>query len=216
MTRIEIAPELVEEAVFLLQRAADQRGDLRATRWLEEREPIYQISNTRERDAAFLSHALTAFRALHLDEPLSVALESCPAARERLDVLAVRRARRTKEEGAELYCSAASARSASPTRAVLTLKPERFADLERLHEHVRRELLFIDDMLEPSFEYDPSAIDALDLDPGMRDVVRDRASRTWRKRVDARARGERQIGTFGELVRAACASLNASNAPAGA
>lgn len=214
MTRIEIAPELVEEAVFLLQRAADSRGDARATHWLEEREPLYAIRDGREREAAFLAHALAAFRAMHLDGPLTVALESCPAARARLDVLAVRRARRSKEEGAELYCPAASARTASPTRAVLTLKPERFADLERLHGHVRRELLFIDDMLEPSFEYDPGAIDALDLDPGMRDVVRDRASRAWRMRVDARARGEWPGGTFGELVTAAAASLHSTSVSA--
>lgn len=212
MTRIEIAPELVEEAVFLLQRDSDRRGDPRATRWLEQREPLYELRDPRDREAAFLAHALLAFRTLHLDEPLSVSLESCPAARDRLDVLAVRRARRTKEEGAELYSTATSARAASPTRAVLALKPERFADLERLHEHVRRELIFIDDMLEPAFEYDPCAIDALDLDPGMRDVVRDRASRAWRRRVEARARGERASGTFAELVRGAVASLGTVDA----
>ncbi|MCC7012933.1 MAG: hypothetical protein IT454_10255 [Planctomycetes bacterium] len=216
MTRIEIAPELVEEAVFLLQRDADRRGDLRATLWLEQREPLYELRDPREREAAFLAHALLAFRTLHLDEPLSVALEACPAARERLDVLAVRRARRTKEEGAELYSSATSARATSPTRAVLALKPDRFAELDRLHEHVRRELLFIDDMLEPAFEYDPCAIDALDLDPGMRDVVRDRASRAWRRRIDVRARGERVTGTFVELVESAVASLGGTRASSGA
>jgi hypothetical protein len=214
MTRIEIAPELVEESVFLLQRTADRRGDVRATRWLEQREPLYELRDPREREAAFLAHALLAFRAQHLDEPLTAALEGCPAARERLDVLAVRRARRSKEEGAELYRSATPVGSASPTRAVLALKPERFADLERLHEHVRRELLFIDDMLDPAFEYDPCAIDALDLDPGRRDVVRDRASRAWRRRIDARVRGERPVGTFAELVGYAASSLGTADVAA--
>ena len=57
---------------------------------------------------------------------------------------------------------------------------------------------------------------ALDLDPGMRDVVRDRASRAWRRRIDVRARGERVTGTFVELVESAVASLGGTRASSGA
>lgn len=208
--RIEIVPDLVEEAVFLRQRSAELRGDIRGIEWMEARERFYDIREPHEREAAFFGHALRAFRAMRLDDPLHLALEACPSASARLGVLVVRRARRVKEESAELYCGTETWAASSPTRAVMALRPERFADVERLHEHVRRELLFIDDMLDPEFEYDPQGIDRLELDPGMRDVVRERASRAWRRRIEARVRGERPSGTFVELVDRAVATLGSA------
>lgn len=209
MTRIEIAPDLVEEAVFLTFRRAAERGDDRATTWLEGRERFYELRDDRAREAAFHQHALTAFRALHFDEALRAALEACPHASRQLDTLFVRRARRAKEEAAELYCATASGAAARSTRAVLALKPERFADLERLFEFTHRELLYVDDMLDERFLYEPVAIDRLELDPGMRDVVRERVSRAWKQRVERRSAGEALHGTFRELVQSAAASLGA-------
>ncbi len=211
MTRLDIAPDLVEEAVFLALRAAAERGDARAVAWLEARERIYEQPDAATREQAFREHALEAFRRLHFDEPLRLALEACPSAALELDTLYVRRARRSKDESAELYCATDSAPKRGATRAVLALRPERFADVERLHLFVKRELLFVDDMLDEIFGYAPDALDRLELDPGQRDVVRERVSRAWSSRIEARARGERPATRFHELVEHAEASLRANS-----
>ena len=208
MTRIDVAPDLVEEAVFLaLMRAAD-RGDARALDWIERRERLYEIPDRARRARAFREHAMVQFRALRFDEPLLLALEDCPAVRRRLDVLVVRRARRSREERAELFCAPSSPPGGgSATRAVLALRPERFGEVEALFELVRRELLFVDDMLDESFAYAPDALDRLDLDPGQRDVVTERVGRAWTTRVQARERGEVVGGAFATLVQEAVGSL---------
>jgi hypothetical protein len=64
-------------------------------------------------------------------------------------------------------------------------------------------------MLDASFGYAPDAIDGLKLDPGQRDVVRERVSRAWKSRVDARACGETPSMPFRELVERAVATLRA-------
>lgn len=202
MTRLELAPDLVEEAVFHGARRASERGDPRAVRWFEQRERLYALTRTAEREAAFRAHALEHFRALRLQEPLQLALEACPAVLRHLDVLFVRRARRVKEESAELYRGSGAA-----TRAVLALRPERFLDVEPLFAFVRRELLYVDDMLDERFGYAPDLVDRLPLDPGRRDVVRERVGRAWRERIEARARGEERPGRFEELVEAATHAL---------
>lgn len=202
MTRLEIAPELVEEAVFHVARRDTERGDPRAIDWFERRERLYERPPSRERDEAFRAHALADFRVRHLDDPLRLALNECPAAAQHLQTLFVRRARRTKEESAELFRA-----PDGTTRAVLALRPERFLAPEPLFEFARRELLFVDDMLDGRFGYAPELLDRLPLEPGRRDVVRERVSRAWRARIDRRARGEAPGGRFEDLVDTAVRAL---------
>lgn len=202
MTRLEVAPELVEEAVFHVARRDTECGDPRALEWFERRERLYEQAPSKERDEAFRAHALADFRVRHLDEPLRLALGGCPAAARHLQALLVRRARRKKEESAELYRA-----EDGTTRAVLALRPERFLELEPLFEFARRELLFVDDMLDERFGYAPELLDRLPLEPGRRDVVRERVSRAWKGRVDARAGGGEPGGRFEDLVDAAVRAL---------
>lgn len=209
MTRVEIAPDLVEEAAFLVMRAGAERCDPRALAWFEARERLYELADASAREQAFRAHGLTAFRAQHFDEALRTALEACPTARRALDTLFVRRARRAKDEAAELYCAEGRDGQSRATRAVLALRPERFSDLEGLFEFARREMLYVDDMLDESFGYDPDSIDRLALDPGMRDVVRERVSREWKRRVERRCAGESSSASFVELVQRAAQSLGA-------
>lgn len=213
MTRIEVAPDLVEEAVFLRLRHDAERQDTRALTWFEARERFYELTVPAARDQAFQEHALQAFRALQFDEVLRTALEACATARGSLDTLYVRRARRAKEEAAELYCAQSREGQARATRAVLALRPERFSNLESLFEFARRELLYVDDMLDEVFGYAPDAIDRLALDPGMRDVVRERVSREWERRVERRCAGESARQNFADLVQRATASLAECSAP---
>lgn len=213
MTRIEVAPDLVEEAVFLRLRHEADRQDTRALAWFDAREKLYELKDPAARDHAFREHALQAFRALHFDEVLRTALEACATARGSLDTLYVRRARRTKEEAAELYCAQSRESDARATRAVLAVRPERFSNLEALFEFARRELLYVDDMLDTAFGYAPDAIDRLALDPGMRDVVRERVSREWKRRVERRCAGESAGQNFADLVQRAVASLGTCSAP---
>lgn len=207
MTRIDVAPDLVEEATFLIYSRAADRGDPRALAWLEGRERLYEIADAEQREREFRAYSLAAFRKLHCDEPLRLALEALPAATRRLDALFVRRARRRNEEIAELYCADQEPHSARATRAVLALRPERFEALESLYDFVRRELLFVDDMLDEGFAYAPAAIDQLLLDPGQADVVRERVQRAWQQRIETRARGEVVTGRFMELVEQAAGTL---------
>jgi hypothetical protein len=200
--RLELAPDLVEEAVFLSTSIAAERGDDRALAWLEQRERLYEISQSSERESAFGFHALERFRVLHMEDPLRMALDACPAAAG-LESLFVRRARRTREEFAELYRAPDGA-----VRAVLPLRAERFLDLERLFDFALLELLYVDDMLDPGFAYAPELLEDLPLDPGRRDVVRERVSRAWKQRVEERARGGRPTGRFEELVDAAARQLS--------
>jgi hypothetical protein len=207
VTKVEVAPELLEEAVFQCASRWAERGDPRALEWFEARERLYELKDGAERERAFAAHALDLFRRAKLDEPLRAALESCPATARGLDVLFVRRARRAKDERAELYRAASAGAEPGPTRAVLALRPEQFLDVERLHAVALRELLYVDDMLDERFGYAPDAIDARGLDPGPRDVARERVGRAWAARVLARARGEEAPETFGELVERALASM---------
>jgi hypothetical protein len=220
VTRLELAPELVEEAAFHLARRDAERGDPRAVAWFEERERLYEVQPTAEREAAFRTHALAHFLARHLDEPLRLALAECPAAAARLATLHVRRARRAKDESAELYRATTPFVGPVPghpldgDRAVLALRPERFLELEPLFEFARRELLFVDDMLDERFAYAPDALDRLPLDPGRRDVVRERVARAWRNRIERRARGDAVKGRFPELVEEAVRALTSCDGPA--
>lgn len=207
MARLELAPDLVEEAVFQVTSSQLEHGDPRALAWFERRERLYELREPRAREEAFRRHALERFRALHLDEPLRLALEAAPSAAARLEALFVRRARRPRDEAAELYRAPDGS-----TRAVLPLLPTRFADVEALHALVRRELLYVDDMLDERFAYAPELVDRLPLEPGRRDVVRERVSRAWKGRVEARARGEAVEGRFEHLVEAAVRALAPSSA----
>lgn len=213
MTRIEVAPDLVEEAVFLRLRQDADRQDTRALTWFEARDRLYELTVPAARDQAFQEHALQAFRALHFDEVLRTALEACATARGSLDTLYVRRARRAKEEAAELYCAQSRDSQTRATRAVLAVRPQRFSNLESLFEFARRELLYVDDMLDEAFGYAPDAIDRLALDPGMRDVVRERVSREWKRRVERRSAGESVHQNFADLVQCATVSLAECSVP---
>jgi hypothetical protein len=205
MVRIDLAPDLVEEAVFHVVHRQAERGDPRAVAWLEQRERIYSIEEAAAREQAFRMHALEHFRTLHLDDSLRLGLESCPTAAQALEALFVRRARRQKEESAELYRAVDGS-----SRAVLALRPERFLELEPLFEFVRRELLYVDDMFDAAFGYEPDLVDRLPLEPGRRDVVRERVSRAWKQRVEARVRGDAVSGRFSDLVDAATSALSRS------
>jgi len=187
-TRVEYTPQLVEEAVFLRMQRTRPANSQCALEWDRDREAAYAQPPGPRRDLAFVALSARAFRQLALDRPIERALRDCPSASRSLTVLYVRGAQRTRDEGAELYTSPAIAGSdAFRTRAILSVKPERFVDAAALERFALLELLVIDDMLDPAFRYRPSL--AEDLEPARRELVRERLRESWNARTLRRASG---------------------------
>jgi len=115
--------DLVEAAVFLC--TSGRRSGvpaLQIARFQREREKPYAIPDPDERNAAFFKLHLDWFREWGLETVLASSLKEFPLLPQRLNLLAVRKARGKSDEGAELYVNEAGQRT-----GILALRPGRFA-----------------------------------------------------------------------------------------
>jgi hypothetical protein len=171
--RVGLHPRLVEEAVREALRADRRRGAFERAR-----EALYAIEPPEARDAAFDRLHLDWFRRLGLDRPLCRALaeqEAALAGVERGVAVPVAR-----DQGVELFVAAGGRRSIA-----VALRPETLADGDRLLTLLRRELLHVADMLDPSFGYEPR-LPAQPAGPAHDRLLRDRYRVLWDCSVDGR------------------------------
>lgn len=178
---IEYEPPLVEEAVLVAIRGRAEEPQLRA-----DRDALYAIGDSEEREQAFRAFHAAWFERLGLDAVVDEALREQPAVRAGAGRCLVSLARARRDEGAELFV-AASADAPEPARRtlVLRLRPASLAEPDRLRPFLRRELLHVADMLDPRFGYAPRASgpDAGRLPDGL---FRERYRVLWDTLVDGR------------------------------
>jgi len=182
---IRYASDLAEEAVFLFMSRGGEGDPIEARSWHREREPLYLAPNGPEREARFHEHALRWFERLALGAPVERAARSCPRAVGVLASIEVRRVVRSRDEGSEVFGSedpsAGGARS-----LVLGVLPCRFLEPQALERIARRELLYVEDMADPAFEFDPRRRHAGAEDPARRELVSDRFRVLWEARIDGK------------------------------
>jgi hypothetical protein len=186
---IQFDPALVEESVLL---ASDAASAPFRRRYRRERNAIYEITESEEREAAFSALDLRWFARLGLGSSLLKLLEEFEGVLARVSRCLVLRAARKRDEGADLHAS----RRDAPLLAV-KLTPGSLLDFDRVAPMLRSELLHVEDMLDPAFGYerDPPSLDA---DPVYEKLVRDRYRVLWNVSVAGRLKARAGLSSEDE------------------
>ena len=179
--RLELELPLVEEAVWLALRN-DTAGDFHA-----QREALYEIEDPEDRERAFAELARARFERLGLRERLEMPLAERPRIAAAVGLCTVSRATKPREEGAELYVQAHPGRASGPAdrRLHIRLRPETLVDAQAAQALLRCELLHVDDMLDPTFGYEPS-LAASDAGPTYDRLLLERYGALWSTSVTGR------------------------------
>jgi len=189
---IEVDPALVEESVLL---ASDAASPAIGRGYRRERDAIYEIASSEKREAAFPELDARWFARLGLGTPLLRLLREFDSVLVRVSRCIVLSAGRTRDEGADLHDS----RGAMPTLAV-KLTPGSLLDFDRVAPLLRSELLHVEDMLDPAFEYqrDPPAPEGGAV---YEKLLRDRYRVLWNTSVDGRLAARELLPEGGEARR---------------
>ncbi|MCH7886918.1 MAG: hypothetical protein IIA58_03045 [Candidatus Marinimicrobia bacterium] len=147
---LEYSPTLIEEAVMRF--ISDREEE---TVFRDQRNALYEIEDTEQRDSAFQNFHLFWFAKLALDTPLVESLCSYPFIISKVDRVAIVQAPAKKKEGAELFRKNDKLYSSDEknTSILITLTPEQFRNTDRLLDYLRHELQHIEDILNPDFGY---------------------------------------------------------------
>lgn len=189
---VELDPALVEESVL---QASDAASPPIRRRYRRERNAIYEIAETEKREAAFLALDSRWFARLGLGAPLLKLLKEFECVLTRVSRLVVLPAGRIRDEGADLHES----RGRMPALAV-KLTPGSLLDFDRVAPLLRREMVHVEDMLDPAFGYErdpPSS----EVDPTYDKLVRDRYRVLWNASVDGRLAARGLLPEDGEARR---------------
>lgn len=149
---LEFDTGLIEEAVFQATRSRETDA------FHAERDSIYSIREPRHRERRFAELHDRWFRRLGLDRPLHAILAEQPHILRNVALCVIATARRSRDEGAELFVRNDDPLAAAPTqtrRLRLLVRPSSLLDTPTLIPFLRRELLHVADMLDPSFGYEP-------------------------------------------------------------
>lgn len=172
--------DLIEEAVFLAASSkAKPVEPALLRRFHREREKLYAISDPDERNDAFFQLNLEWFREWEQEQLLLSALAEFPLLKSKLSLLAFRKARLKKEEGAELYATA------EDRKGVVTVCPSRFIHAAGLIEFLRVELFHLHDMVSPEFAYKP-LLDEARLSELQERIARERYKLLWDISIQSR------------------------------
>lgn len=140
---------LVEAAVLAAMAARTTDARLGAAR-----ERLYEIADPEAREAAFTAFHARWFERLGLCRPFLDALAERAWIGARCGRWLVIRARAERDEAADLLATAGA-----PPTLVVRVTAETVAAPERLRQRLRRELLHVEDMLDPAFGYQPALPD---------------------------------------------------------
>lgn len=151
--RIDYDPRLLEEVVLLTMRNRAEELSFR-----RERDRLYEIADAGQQETAFRRLHCDWFRHLKFGHPIVQAFEERPLIAAAASRCIVAPAKSHKEEGAELFVSPQEESMDEVARRSvgLQVRPESFLKPEGLLALLRHEFLHIADMLDPSFEYEPS------------------------------------------------------------
>ena len=184
MSAVTYAPDLVEEAVLLAERALPA-ADARTFR--RERNRLYDIPDADRRDAEFRALHIRWFARLNLHQTIA---EAVAVRAEILDHVAgcrVSRAIAQRDEGADLVDPSPAIARAVDTKPLLALRlrPAALLAPETLHRLLAHELTHIADMLDPAFAYQRT-LPPSDDGPSGDNIVRDRYRVLWDTTIDGR------------------------------
>jgi hypothetical protein len=173
--------DFIEAAVFLCA-SGGRKGvpSLQITRFHREREKLYAILDSDERNTAFFKLHLDWFREWGLEKLITDLLKEFPLLPEKLGLLAVRKTRNKNDDGAELYVNETGRRC-----AILALRPESFERDDALRDYVRHEFTHLSDMLDPAFGYAPT-LDLPGLNRAQQRLARERYRLLWDITIDGR------------------------------
>jgi hypothetical protein len=189
---IELEPALVEESVLL---ASDSSSPATRRRYRQERNAVYEITETEKRDAAFQELDARWFARLGLGTPLLRLLREFDSILARVSRCLVLPAGRSRDEGADLH----DTREAMPALAV-KLTPHSLAHFEGIAPTLRGELLHVEDMLDPAFDYQRD-MPAPEGGAVYEKLLRDRYRVLWNTSVDGRLAARGQLAKGGEARR---------------
>ncbi len=147
---LEYSPSLIEEAVMCFISGKEEEIAFR-----DDRNALYDIEDSEQRETAFQNFHLSWFAKLALDTPLLESLRSYPLIISKVDRVAIVQAPAKKKEGAELFRRNNKLYSddEKKTSILITLTPEWFSKSDKLLDYLRHELQHIEDMLNPDFKY---------------------------------------------------------------
>ena len=174
-------PGLMEEAVFLAV-----GGDREAKRFHRERNRLYGITDSEERERGFQDFYRIWFSRLGLSEQIENAVSEQPLLYSSVKRCIVARAPGKREEGAELFVNPEEMLSDKERRTVsIFLRPESLLNPSALLTFLRHELLHITDMLDPGFGYERE-LPAAEAGPTHDRLRKDRYRALWDATIDGR------------------------------
>ena len=189
---VELDPHLVEESVLL---ASDAASPPIRHGYRRERDAIYEIADSEKREAAFRDLDARWFDRLGLGTPLLRLVREFDSVLARVSRCIVLLAGRTRDEGADLHDS----RGAMPALAV-KLTPHSLLSFEEVAPALRGELLHVEDMLDPAFDYQRD-VPAPEEGAVYEKLLRDRYRVLWNTSVDGRLSARGQLAKGGEARR---------------
>ena len=173
--------DFIESAVFIA--ASGRRAGvpmMQIRRFHSERERCYNILDPDDRNAAFFKLHLDWFREWGLEKLLLDLFHEYPLLLPALNLLAFRKVKVKKDEGAELYVSAENGRT-----AVVALRPDRFEKDDLVVRFLRHEFMHLSDMVDPAFGYSPD-LHARGVIPTQQRIARERYRLLWDITIDGR------------------------------
>ena len=174
-------PRFLEEAVFL-----SLRGHPEALAFQMERDRLYEIADTDDREKAFQELNVRWFDHLGLAKPIETAVHEQPLISSSVKWSVVARAARKGEEGAELFVNPEDSLKERERRTVrILLKPESLLNPESVLTFLRHELFHIMDMLDPRFGYEPT-LPVAEGGPTYDRLLQDRYRVLWDAAIDGR------------------------------
>ncbi len=183
----EFNPRLVESVV---QEHALRPADWTA-RFHRQRSKLYDIADVEDREREFQKLYSEWFSELDLDRPILQAFSTRPRIPIEVSHASVAPAPRPRDEGVELFVRPPKPGLSDTERRRLTilLRPSTLLDERRLTTLLRRELLHVDDMLDPEFGYEPSLPSQLS-GPTRDRLLLDRYAAAWGASVAGRLERE--------------------------
>jgi len=175
---VELDPALVEEAVGLALRRRGESDPGLLDVWHAEVDPVYRVAPA-AREAAFAALHGRWFERLGFESLVTTALAGHRDTVARLPALALLRAARGDDEGADLGAPGPAGRPAA-----IRVAAARFADGATLLPFLDRELTRLADLVDPAFGHVPDDLDTIPAH--RRRLVQRRYRQAWAASLDGR------------------------------
>jgi hypothetical protein len=173
--------DLVEAVVNLVLAGIFQKvHPMQLRRFRFERDRIYSIQDGDDRNEAFAKLHLKWFHEWSCDALINAVASDLPQMSRMLGRLVCRKAQHVREEGAELFVSEQTGRN-----GVLAICTATFHDTTRLQRFLYHELMHLEDLVDPAFEFNKD-VDFHLMDASQMKLAQSRYRLLWSISIDAR------------------------------